>query len=420
MKTTRRNFLKTGTGLAVAGGFAGLKGETTTTPVAEEIKTRLQRLEPVTREDYLTRREKARRLMQQHDLDALFIEAGTDLVYFSGVHWWPSERVFALVLPRKGEPLWISPAFEEARARELMGAEEAIRVWQEDENPYRVVSGLLHDFGILSGRMALAPGVRHFVLDGLMKQIHGVELVNGAAVTESCRGIKSAKELAHMEVANQATKLAYRQAFRKIRTGMEPDELAGLITKAHAGFGVQGGGWPSFGASAAQPHGSSLAQNLGPGEVVLVDGGCRVAGYRSDVTRTVVHGRPTDRQRRVWDTVKRAQDAVFAAVRPGITCGSLDRVARKVIEDAGFGPGYRYFSHRLGHGIGLDGHEYPYLVRGNDLKLKPGMTFSNEPGIYIPGEFGIRLEDCFAVTETGARILGGMRSVSIDRPFGTD
>jgi Xaa-Pro dipeptidase len=241
--------------------------------------------------------------------------------------------------------------------------------------------------------------------------------VNGAVVTEGCRGIKTKKEIACMDYANRLTKKAYKTAFSRLRAGMSPEALGREVSSAHQNLGVKGGGWPSFGPNSAFPHGSSRERNLESGDVVLIDGGCGVHGYRSDVTRTIVYGQATDKQKRVWDTVKKAQDSAYKAIRPGVPCEEIDRVARRVIEEAGFGAGYAHFTHRLGHGIGLDGHEYPYLVKGNTLRLQPGMTFSNEPGIYIPGEFGIRIEDCFVVTDGGYRVLGGMESLAIDRPF---
>ena len=223
-----------------------------------------------------------------------------------------------------------------------------------------------------------------------------------------------------MDLANRVTKLAYREGFKTLRAGMSTRDLAGAISQATQKLGSSGGGGPQFGPNTAFPHGSQVQRTLTAGDSVLVDGGCAVEGYRSDVTRTVIFGQPSDKQRRVWDIVKKAQDAALKAARPGATCESVDAAARKVVEDAGYGPGYKYFAHRLGHGIGMEGHEYPYLVKGNTLKLEPGMTFSNEPGIYIYGEFGIRIEDCMVVTENGARHLGGLEAVSIDKPFGAD
>ena len=242
--------------------------------------------------------------------------------------------------------------------------------------------------------------------------------MNGSVITEGCRGIKNEKEIAFMDLANKITKLAYREAFKQLREGMTPRDLSGAISAAHQQMGVRGSGGPQFGPSTAFPHGSRVPRTLQNGDVIMVDGGCTVEGFQSDVTRSIVFGTPTDKQKVVWDIVKKAQTAALNAAKPGVACEEVDRAARKVIEDAGYGPGYKYFAHRLGHGIGMDGHEYPYLVKGNTLKLQSGMTFSDEPGIYIYGEFGIRHEDCFVVTEDGARYLGGMEAIAIDKPFG--
>jgi len=247
----------------------------------------------------------------------------------------------------------------------------------------------------------------------------GLELVDGSVISDGCRGIKNEKELAYMDLANKITKMAYREAFQHASEGMTSQELASLIREAHEQMGTSGGGYPLFGPGSAFPHGTRERHDLADGDPILVDGGCSVEGYRSDVTRTIFFGTPSDKKKKVFDIILKAQQDAQKAVRPGATCESIDFAARKVVEDAGFGPDYKYFAHRLGHGIGMEGHEYPYLVRGNKLELKPGMTFSNEPGIYIYGEFGIRIEDCFAVTEDGSNVLGGMSVEDIDRPFGS-
>jgi Xaa-Pro dipeptidase len=276
----------------------------------------------------------------------------------------------------------------------------------------------MKDLGAASGRLGLDPSMRNFIYFGLRKDAAGLELVDGAVVTQGCRCIKTVKEIAYMDLANKITKLAYREAFNGLREGLSPRDLASAISAAHQKMGVSGSGGPQFGPNTAFPHGSMNVRKLQKGDVVLVDGGCSVEGYRSDITRTVFFGPPTDKQRKAWDAVKKAQAAALKAARPGEACESVDHAARRVVEEAGFGPDYKYFAHRLGHGIGMEGHEYPYLVRGNKLKLLPGMTFSNEPGIYIYGEFGVRVEDCMVVTEDGGRILGGLEATAIDKPFG--
>jgi len=419
MPITRRSFIKTGTAsLAALGLGASLPPSSARAGEAQELKNLTTGVEPLTPEDFAGRRDKARRLLAEKGLDALFIGGGTNLVYFTKVSWWTSERVFGVVLSPKKEPVWVCPAFEAKRAEELVPAGQEIRVWDEHESPYAVVGGIMKDIGAATGKLGTAPDLRAFEIHGLRRSLASIEVVDGAAVTEGCRGVKTAKEIAYMDLANRITKLAYREGFKTLRAGMTTRDLSGAIAAATQKLGSSGGGGPQFGPNSAFPHGSQVPRTLTEGDIVLVDGGCGVEGYRSDVTRTVVFGKASDKQRRVWDIVRKAQKAALKAARPGATCESVDRAARKVVEDAGFGPGYKYFAHRLGHGIGMEGHEYPYLVRGNTLVLEPGMTFSNEPGIYIYGEFGVRIEDCLVVTETGARHLGGLEAGSIDRPFG--
>ena len=415
---TRRHFLKIG-GLTVAtSGWVSKRLGAFASKQESPLQNMVADVKPLTAEDYAGRVEKARRLIAENKLDALFIEGGMNLQYFTKVNWWRSERTFGAIFSLKRDPVWVCPAFERKRAEELIPQGQEIRAWEEHESPYRLIGGVMKDLGAAGGRLGLDPSMRHFIFYGLRRDAAGLELVDGAAVTEGCRGVKTEKEIVFMDLANKITKLAYREAFKELREGMSPRDLAAAVSAAHQKMGVSGGGGPLFGPNAAFPHGTREVRNLQLGDAVLIDGGCGVEGYRSDVTRTVFFGRPTDRQRRVWVAVRKAQVAALKAVRPGATCESVDAAARKVIEDAGFGPDYRYFTHRLGHGIGLEGHEYPYLVRGNKLKMEPGMTFSNEPGIYLYGEFGVRLEDCLVVTEAGGRTLGGLEATALDKPFG--
>jgi Xaa-Pro dipeptidase len=418
MSVSRREFLKIG-GLSIATyGFINNVFSSPETSVKSELKNMVSDVKPLTPEDYQSRIEKAKRLLAEQNMDALFLTGSTNLIYFTNVRWWRSERTFGAVINRKGHPIWICPAFELERAQERVPDGHEIRVWEEDENPFKLIAGIMKDIGAPKGQLALGPTIRSFVFYGLRKDAPGLELVNGADITEGCRGIKTKKEVEYMDLANKITKLAYREAFNHLREGMSSNDLNSLISDAHQKMGVRGGGWPQYGPNSAFPHGSSVVRNLHQNDTIVLDGGCSVEGYRSDVTRTIVFGKPSDKQRKVWDIVKKAQSEALKAVRPGVPCEQIDRVARKVVEVAGFGPEYKYFTHRVGHGIGMDGHEYPYLVKGNKLKLQPGMTFSDEPGIYIYGEFGVRLEDCFVVTEDGGRFLGGMESTAIDKPFG--
>ncbi len=413
---SRREFIKIGGVSLSAFGFT--RTLFARSGVEEELKNMLTGVEPLTPQDFSKRQEKAQEILAQHKIDALFLTGSVNLRYFTNVNWGRSERTFGVLLRRAHDPVWICPAFEGERAQERIPKGQEMRTWEEHESPYKLIGGIMRRSGYSGGRLALGPTVRSFVAQGMRKEAPGFEIVDGAVVTENCRVIKTAKEIAYMELANKITKMAYREAFKNLRDGMTARDLGGYIRTAHQQMGVSGGGGPSFGENSAFPHGSMARRDLGNSDIVLVDGGCSVEGFRSDVTRTIVFGEPSDRQRKVWDIVRKAQLAAHKTVKPGIPCEDIDKAARKVIEDAGFGPDYKYFAHRLGHGIGMEGHEYTYLVRGNKTLLRPGMTFSNEPGIYIYGEFGVRIEDCFVVTEDGARFLGGMESVAIDDPFG--
>jgi Xaa-Pro dipeptidase len=414
---SRRDFLKVG-GLSVtlSGFVRSVFSQASPAPRAK-IENMLAGLKPLGPEDYESRREKARRLMAEHKMDGLFLSGGANLVYFTSVNWGASERTFGAVLNRKAAPVWVCPAFELERAKESIPGGQEVRVWEEHESPYALIAGIMKDLDAAGGRLGLAPNVSAFQFYGLRTDAPGLELADGAAVTEACRGTKTAKEVAFMDLANRITKLAYREGFKELRAGMSPRDLAAAISAAHGRLGASGSGGPQFGPNTAFPHGSRVPRTLEDGMIIMVDGGCGVEGYRSDVTRTIVFGKPTDKMVKAWNIVRKAQDAALRAARPGVACEAVDAAARKVVEDSGYGPGYKYFAHRLGHGIGLEGHEYPYLVKGNALGLEAGMTFSNEPGIYIYGEFGCRTEDCLVITEGGARHLGGMEAVSITQPF---
>ena len=419
---SRRQFLKVG-GLSVS--LAGIAAKAFPQAAAPSTKgapqAKLESLtagvKPLGPEDYAARAERARKIMADQKLDGLLLTGGTNLVYFTSVRWGVSERTFGAVLTKAPNPTWVCPAFELERAKELIPQGQEIRTWEEHESPYKLIGGILADQGAKAGRLGIGPSTNAFVYYGIRRDAPGLDLADGAVVTEGCRGVKTEKEIGYMDLANKITKLAYAEAFKGVKEGMKQGDLAAAVAAAHQKLGASGGGGPQFGPGTAFPHGTRVPRALQPGDVIMVDGGCSVEGYASDVTRTIIFGKATDKMRKVWDIVKKAQDAALKACRPGGACESVDAAARKVIEDAGYGPGYKYFAHRLGHGIGLDGHEYPYLVKGDTLKMQPGMTFSNEPGIYIYGEFGIRTEDCMVVTESGARLLGGIPAVSIDKPF---
>lgn len=373
---------------------------------------------PITDGERLARQEKARRLMRENNLDAVFLEPGSSMSYFTGTRWGKSERTFGLVFPAKGEMAWIVPGFEEMRAREVIHFGTDIRTWEEDDSPYQRIVQALKDRGISRGRIGIEEQTRFFVFDGVRKQAPALELVSADPVTAGCRMIKSPAELALLQRANEISLEAYKAVYPELREGMTQYELSNMIRAAWRALGGDGFALVIFGKYTAFPHGSIQPQRLREGDFVLMDDGISIEGYQADVTRTVVFGKPTPRQRQVWDVERKAQDAAFAAAKPGATCESVDAAARQVITQAGFGPGYKVpgLPHRTGHGIGLDGHEWTNLVRGNKTKMLPGMCFSNEPTIAIYGEFGVRLEDCMYITETGARFFT-RQSASLDHPF---
>ena len=374
-------------------------------PIAA-LKPMTEGVGPVTAEERKGRIARAQALMADEGLDALVLASGISLVYFTGAEWGTSERFFGAVLTREGDPAWVAPAFEKGRALEQVGVGSDVRAWEEDESPYALVGGILRDRKAASGRVGIEETMPFVFVDGLSRALPAARMVRGTAVTAGCRMIKDAHELALMCRAGEITLRAHRAVFASLEEGATQGDASRWSVEAHRRLGMTGGALVLFGADAAFPHGTTKPQPLRAGDVVLVDGGGRLHGYASDITRTSVFGAPpSDRQRRIWDVVRRAQDTAFRAARPGVEAQSVDAAARKVIDDAGFGPGYRYFTHRVGHGIGMDGHEWTYLVRGNTTRLRPGMCFSDEPGIYIPGELGVRHEDVITITGEGADVL---------------
>jgi Xaa-Pro dipeptidase len=334
-------------------------------------------------------------------LDAIVIGPSTSLRYFTGARWGLSERFFGAVIPKKGLPVWVTPAFERTRAEEQIRIGTDIRAWEEDESPYALVAGALRDAN--AQKVGVEETLPYVFSEGISRSAPQVHLESATGVTAGCRMIKDAHEIALMRRACEITVHAHRAVFASLKEGMTQEEVAHLSKAAHEKLGIEGGSLVLFGADAAFPHGTTKPGPLKPGEFVLIDGGGEVHGYVSDITRTGVFGaKPTERQRTVWNTVRKAQEAAFAALKPGAPCEGVDHAARAVIEAAGFGAGYSVLKHRLGHGIGMDGHEWTYLVKRNETLLRPGMCFSNEPGIYIPGELGCRLEDIMFVTEGGS------------------
>jgi Xaa-Pro dipeptidase len=427
MQLSRRRFVQSTAAAAAAGALAptlsaqrGGQGGGGEVPASiRALKPYPGKATPIGDDERRARIEKARKLMVDNGMGAIVLEPGTSMNYYVNVRWGLSERPFLLVIPAKGELAYVAPGFEEARAREITKFTNDVRVWQEDEDWGAVVAGVLKDRGVASGKVGVEERVRFFIPEGLRAAAPQTQFVLATPVTAGCRMIKSATEIALMQRANDITIEAYKAAFAALAEGMTQFEFQNNVRAAFSALGAPGGSaGAQFGEYTAFPHGSITPQKLKQGDVVLVDGGCNIEGYQSDITRTTVFGKPTKRQTDVWNLEKAAQTAAFKAANVGATCESVDAAARKVITDAGFGPDYKVpgLPHRTGHGIGMDGHEWTNFVRGNKTKLAPGMCFSDEPMIAIYGEFGIRLEDCLYITENGPKFFT-QQSPSIDVPF---
>jgi Xaa-Pro dipeptidase len=357
--------------------------------------------------------------MRAQGLSALLVEPGASLVYFTGVRWGRSERLTCAIIPAEGEIGVVTPFFEEPSVRETLAVPAEVRTWNEDEDPLKLVAGWLLDRKLGTGAIGVEETVRYFAVEGLQRRLPHAAMRSGAAVVRGCRMIKSPAEIALMQHASDITMAAYRYTAPRIAAGMTPSDIGAIMDAATVSLG----GAPEFalillGEAAAYPHGSGKPQRVTPGEVVLMDCGCTFEGYQSDISRTLVFGEPTRRQRAVWDQVHRGQQIAFEVARLGAEAGSVDDAVRRYYGGLGYGPGYKLpgTPHRTGHGIGLDGHEPVNLVHGETMRLAPGMCFSDEPGLYIPGAFGIRLEDCFHMTEAGPRWFSEPAR-SIDQPI---
>lgn len=385
-----------------------------------------ERAQPISPNEFQERVRHAQKLMgggasdsSTPRYDALFFAPGTSLYYFSGVHWQASERLLALVIPRSGQPIFVVPAFEEGRLREQLRYPAEIRAWQEDESPTALVGAALADRGMHAGRVGIEERVAFTFFSHLRQAAPGFEYVSADPLTIECRARKTPHELQLMRLACEATFDVFRIVFRSLKPGMSQKFIGQQIKAGFSQMGLEGDALVLLGSSAALPHGSRQPRELKDGDVVLIDGGCTVEGYQSDVTRTGVLGKASQKAQDAFETLRKAQDAALDAARAGKKAGSVDAAARAVVANAGYGQDYKFFTHRVGHGIGLDGHEYPYLVRGNETVLEAGMTFSNEPGIYVPGEFGVRCEDDMVIMPEGpAQLLTPGFAVSLERPFG--
>jgi Xaa-Pro dipeptidase len=408
--------------LSMAGSAAALAALAPAGAFAAESSAGLTSMtggvKPIDRAEYLARIDKARTLMARLDIGALLIEPGASMVYFTGVQWWRSERLTAAILPREGDIAIVTPHFEEPSVRESLKVPGEVRVWNENEDPLETVARFLRDRKVTAA-VAVEETVRFFAVDGLRRAMPRVDIRNGAPVVRGCRMIKSAAELALMQKAADITIASYRHVAPRIKRGMTPKDIGSMMDAAHAAFGAT----PEFalvllGEASAYPHGTGKPQAVRDGEVVLMDCGCSVAGYQSDISRSFVFGEATAEQRKVWRQMRDGQQITFETARVGMPAGQVDDAVRAQYVKWGYGPGYKLpgTSHRTGHGIGLDVHEPINLVQGETTPLAPGMCFSNEPGIYLPGKFGIRLEDCFHM---GAEkpVWFSTPAASIDEPF---
>ncbi|MHB0706187.1 M24 family metallopeptidase [Roseomonas mucosa] len=384
-------------------------------PMAEQVA-------PISTEELKARVAKAQALMREQGIGALYLDTSTNLAYFTGIGLKLTERLHGAIIPAEGGIAYLSPAFEEPKTREYMRFGDDVRVWEEHEDPAALVIETVRGMGHEGGTIAIDPATPFFTVDGLRRAGNSFGFTSAATITEACRQVKSPAEIAIMQAANDITLEVHKATARALSVGVGTAEVKAFLDAAHRRLGgVPAGGAAQFGEATAYPHGVPYEQVLRDGDMVLVDTGCTLHGYRSDITRTYVFGEPTPRQREIWELEQRAQLAGFAAAKLGAPCEAVDAGARGVIEAAGFGPGYKTpgLPHRTGHGIGLDVHEASFMVRGNRTPLEVGMCFSIEPMMCLYGEFGVRLEDIAYMTEGGARWFT-RPCHSVDDPFGVE
>jgi Xaa-Pro dipeptidase len=387
---------------------------------AQSLSSLTKDAQPITAEEHVARIAKLQSLMQQRKIAALLVEAGSSLQYFTGIHWWRSERTTAALIPAEGGVVVVTPFFEEPSIRETLKVSADVRPWKEDESPFDLMASALRDHAAAAGPLAVEGTTRFFIIDRVTKAWGtGREVVSGDDLVRACRIVKSPAELALMQSANDVTLAALKHVHGRIEANMSgPDIMKILVEATEALGGSHEFSLVLLNEASAYPHGSVKPQTIRKGSVVLVDTGCSVHGYQSDISRTWIFGEPSSRQREVWNTVKRGQEIALETAKIGIPVGAIDKAVRAFYEGKGWSKDYGLpgTSHRTGHGIGMDGHEPPYLVRSDTTPLEAGMCFSDEPGIYIPGEFGIRLEDCWYMTEAGPKLFTPL-AASIDRPI---
>jgi Xaa-Pro dipeptidase len=411
---TRRVFLQSAaTSALLAAGSAVARDS------AAPLKSLTGDAKPISVEERHERIVKAQALMAQRKVAALLVESGSSLEYFTGIRWHRSERTTLAIIPASGDVLVVTPAFEEPSVRETLQVGGEVRPWDEHENPFEKIAQGLKDRGINSGVLAAESTMRFFIIAGIRQASSAYEIIPADPIVRACRLIKSPAELALMQLANDVTIEALRRVHAQLALGMSGPDIGALMDHATISLG----GSPEFSLvllneASAYPHGSVKLQKIREGSVILMDCGCAVHGYESDISRTWVFGQATARQRKVWDTVKRGQEIALETAKISVPVGAIDDAVRKYYESQGWGPGYRLpgLSHRTGHGIGLDGHEPPYLVHGDTTPLQAGMCFSDEPGIYIPGEFGIRMEDCWYMTASGPKLFTPLAK-SLEQPI---
>lgn len=412
---TRRLFLQgtAATPLLTAGASYGLAAANA------PVKSLTADAKAISAEERRARIEKAQGLMAQRKVAALLIESGSTLEYFTGIRWHRSERTTLAVIPAAGELFVVTPAFEEPSVRETLQVPGAVTAWDEHESPFEKIVQGLKARGVAAGVLAAESTMRFFIIAGIRQASSAYDIIPADPIVRACRLLKSPAELALLQLANSVTIEAIRQVHSQVAIGMSASDIAALMERATVALG----GSPGFSLvllneASAYPHGSVIPQKIREGSVILMDCGCDVHAYESDISRTWVVGQATARQRKVWNTVKRGQEIALETAKLNVPVGSIDDAVRKYYESEGWGPGYHLpgLSHRTGHGIGLDGHEPPYLVHGDDTPLQSGMCFSDEPGIYIPGEFGIRMEDCWHMTEAGPRLFTPLAK-SLEQPI---
>jgi Xaa-Pro dipeptidase len=409
---SRRHFFAFAAAGAALGACARAPAPEAHAPGLASLTTGAQ---PITAAEHAARVAKLQSLMQQQKVAATLIEAGSSLEYFTGIRWWRSERTTAALIPAAGQAIVVTPFFEVPSVQESLRIAADVRPWHEDQSPFELIAGAAG-----RGPLAVEHTTRYFIIDHVRKAGRGVpDIVSGEALVNACRMIKSPAELALMQFANDVTIAALRQVHAGIETGMSAaDIMSLLVTATNALGGRHEFSLVLLNEASAYPHGSEHPQSVREGSVILVDTGCKVHGYSSDISRTWIFGEPSARQREVWDTVKRGQEIALETAKIGLPVGDLDVAVRTYYEGLGWAKDYGLpgTSHRTGHGIGMDGHEPPNLMRADRTPLAAGMCFSDEPGIYIPGEFGVRMEDIWHMTEAGPQLFTRLAK-SIDQPI---